>query len=181
MEEIVKGVDGIRYASADALVCLKALAYLNLLSDKQAGKKVNANDIKKHRRDGGEHNLRQYTAHLGKTEGAKMTATPAWYDSPEREQNTIPTMKPGMTAILITGDSARNKVQTMPGGGYASVKVELPGNTEDDIEAKISADFEKSEKILSLRKAYYEKFRTILTPSQIQAMYDIEKEYKARR
>ena len=44
-------VDGIRYASADALVCLKALAYLNLLSDKQAGKKVNANDIKKHRRD----------------------------------------------------------------------------------------------------------------------------------
>ena len=34
-----------------ALVCLKALAYLNLLSDKQAGKKVNANDIKKHRRD----------------------------------------------------------------------------------------------------------------------------------
>ena len=44
-------VDGIRYASADALVCLKALAYLNLLSDKQAGKKVNADDIKKHRRD----------------------------------------------------------------------------------------------------------------------------------
>lgn len=44
-------VDGIRYASADALVCLKALAYLNLISDKQAGKKVNADDIKKHRRD----------------------------------------------------------------------------------------------------------------------------------
>ncbi len=57
-----------------------------------------------------------------------MTATPAWYDTPEREQTTIPTMKPGMTAFLITGDSARNKVQTMPGGGYASVKVELPKN-----------------------------------------------------
>ncbi|MBR0290903.1 MAG: hypothetical protein IJQ79_02085, partial [Bacteroidales bacterium] len=80
------------------------------------------------RKDGGEHNLRQYTAHLGKTEGAKVTATPAWYDTPEREQTTIPTMKPGMTAFLITGDSARNKVQTMPGGGYASVKVELPKN-----------------------------------------------------
>lgn len=62
-----------------------------------------------------------------------------------------------------------------------SVKPAATGNTEDDIEAKISADFEKSEKILSLRKAYYEKFRTILTPSQIQAMYDIEKEYNARR
>ena len=44
-------VGGIRYASADALVCLKALAYLNLLSDKKNGKKVNADDIKKHRRD----------------------------------------------------------------------------------------------------------------------------------
>ena len=44
-------IDGIRYASADALVCLKALAYLNLLSDKKAGKRVNEDDIKKHRRD----------------------------------------------------------------------------------------------------------------------------------
>lgn len=87
------------------------------------------------RKDGGEHNLRQYTAHLGKTEGAKMTATPAWYDTPEHEQNTIPTMKPGMTAFIITGDSARNKVQTMPGGGYASVKVELPKNWHALLEA----------------------------------------------
>ena len=62
-----------------------------------------------------------------------------------------------------------------------TVKPAATGNTENDIEAKIYADFEKSEKILSLRKAYYEKFRTILTPSQIQAMYDIEKEYNARR
>lgn len=87
------------------------------------------------RKDGGEHNLRQYTAHLGRTEGAKMTATPAWYDSPEYEQYTIPTMKPGMTAFLITGDSARNKVQTMPGGAYSSVKVELPKNWHALLEA----------------------------------------------
>ena len=44
-------IDGIRYASADALVCLKALAYLNLTADKQDGKMVNDDDIKKHRRD----------------------------------------------------------------------------------------------------------------------------------
>ena len=44
-------VDGIRYASADALVCLKALAYLNLTADKRDGKGVNDDDIKKHRRD----------------------------------------------------------------------------------------------------------------------------------
>ncbi|MBR5703808.1 MAG: hypothetical protein IKX45_06110 [Bacteroidales bacterium] len=44
-------VDGIRYASADALVFLKALAYLNLTADKRDGKRVNDDDIKKHRRD----------------------------------------------------------------------------------------------------------------------------------
>lgn len=39
---------------------------------------------------------------------------------------TIPTMKEGMTAFLITGDSSRNKVQTMPGGGFETVAIELP-------------------------------------------------------
>ncbi len=57
-----------------------------------------------------------------------MTPTPEWYDSPDSEQMTIPTMKRGMTAFLITGDAARNKVQTMPGGGYATVQIELPRN-----------------------------------------------------
>ena len=80
------------------------------------------------RKDGGEHSLRQYSAHLGKSEGAKMTRTPSWYDSSDSELNTIPTMRPGMTAFIITGDSARNKVQTMPGGGYATVRIELPSN-----------------------------------------------------
>lgn len=50
---------------------------------------------------------------------------------------------------------------------------------EEDLEAaaeaKILSDFEKSDKILSLRKAYYSKFRTILSPSQIQKMYDAER------
>ena len=83
------------------------------------------------RKDGEEYNLRQYSAHLGRSEGAKMTKTPAWYDSSEAEMNTVPTMKPGMTAFIITGDKARNKVQTMPGGGYASVIVELPKNWKE--------------------------------------------------
>jgi hypothetical protein len=77
-------------------------------------------------KDGGQHNLRQYQGHIRKDEGGEMTPTPQWYDSPEREQMTIPTMQRGMTAFLITGDAARNKVQTMPGGGYATVKIDLP-------------------------------------------------------
>lgn len=88
------------------------------------------------RKDGGEHNLRQYTAYLGKTEDARMTETPSWYDSSEDQLKTIPTMKPGMTAFIITGDSARNKVQTMPGGGYASVKIELPRDWDNLIKAR---------------------------------------------
>lgn len=82
-------------------------------------------------KDGGEHNLRQYTKHLSDTEDAKETKTPAWYDSSESTMTTIPTMRMGMTAFLITGDSARNKMQTMPGGGFATVKIELPSNWDE--------------------------------------------------
>lgn len=45
----VKG--GLRYASADSLICLKVLAYLNLKREKEAGNHVNDYDYKKHRRD----------------------------------------------------------------------------------------------------------------------------------
>lgn len=79
-------------------------------------------------KDGGEHNLRQYTGHLRRTEGAVQTTTPEWYDSPNATIETIPTMRQGMTQFLITGDAARNKLQTMPGGGYSTVKIELPKN-----------------------------------------------------
>ncbi len=43
--------DGIRHADSVALIALKTRAYLNLLSDKAAGKHVNTKDIKKHRSD----------------------------------------------------------------------------------------------------------------------------------
>ena len=55
-----------------------------------------------------------------------MTIKPEWHDSPDHSIETIPTMQKGMTQFLITGDAARNKLQTMPGGGYSTVKIELP-------------------------------------------------------
>ena len=79
-------------------------------------------------KDGGEHTLREYSAHIKKTEHAAMTDTPPWYDSEAAQISTIPTMQAGATAYLITGDAARNKMQTMPGGGCATVKIELPRN-----------------------------------------------------
>ena len=41
---------------------------------------------------------------------------------------TVPTMQQGMTQFIITGDNSRNKLQTMPGGGYSTIKIELPSN-----------------------------------------------------
>lgn len=43
--------NGLRYATPLALMALKARAYINLLSDKEAGRQVNTKDIMKHRND----------------------------------------------------------------------------------------------------------------------------------
>lgn len=82
-------------------------------------------------KDNGKHSINQYTAHLRKTEDAQFTATSPWYDTPENGMVTIPTMKKGMTVFLVTGDQARNKVQTMPGGGYSTIEIELPENWDE--------------------------------------------------
>ncbi len=78
------------------------------------------------RKDGGEHSFSQYLAHIKKEEGGEKTATPVWYDTEEPTMITIPTMEKGATAFLITGDASRNKIQTMPGGGFATVAIDLP-------------------------------------------------------
>ena len=66
--------------------------------------------------------------YLRRTEGAETTPTPEWYDSPEDYIETVPTMQQGMTKFLITGENSRNKLQTMTGGGYSTIKIELPHN-----------------------------------------------------
>ena len=72
------------------------------------------------------HPIRNWRGHLSRTEGAATTPTPVWYDTPEQQMLTIPTMKAGMTAFIITGDESRNKVQTMPGREFEPVRIELP-------------------------------------------------------
>ena len=83
-------------------------------------------------KDGGEHNIREYSGFIRRTEGAEMTPTAPWRDFPDDQQLTIPVMEAGMTDFLITGDAARNKIQIMPGaglgGGSATIKIELPKN-----------------------------------------------------
>ena len=79
-------------------------------------------------KENGEHTLREYSGYIRRTEKAEKTPTAPWRDFPDDEQLTIPVLKAGMTAFLITGDAARNKIQTMPGGGTATIKIELPAN-----------------------------------------------------
>jgi hypothetical protein len=72
------------------------------------------------------HPIEHWRGHILRSEDAESTASPAWYDTDSETMLTVPTMKKGMTAFLITGDDSRNKVQTMPGGGCATVKIDLP-------------------------------------------------------
>ena len=43
----------------------------------------------------------------------------------------VPVMAAGKTAIIVTGDASRNKTMCVPGGGFASVKIELPEKWDD--------------------------------------------------
>lgn len=64
-------------------------------------------------------------------EQAAMTAVPDWLKPlfPGVSQlMTVATMNAGQTPLLVCGDSTRNKVQVMPGGGYVTVEIELPYN-----------------------------------------------------
>jgi len=80
--------------------------------------------------------LASYQRQLRREEGASRTTTPEWYDNDNAKMMTIPTMQKGETAFLITGDPSRNKVQTMPGGGYGTVKIELPEDWDALMEEK---------------------------------------------
>ena len=64
------------------------------------------------------------------TEQAKMTPTPEWLKPivKDDELMTIATMNKGDTAILVTGDANRNKVQVMPGGSFVTTEIKLPKN-----------------------------------------------------
>ncbi len=50
-----------------------------------------------------------------------------------------------------------------------------PARTDEEIEQAIQARFERSQKLLDLRKKYYEEYRKFLTPTQIQRVYDQER------
>ena len=71
----------------------------------------------------------RHVSRIGRTEGVKNTVTPPWLTwTGKASMDTVPVMTAGKTALIVTGDANRNKTMCVPGGGFVSVKIELPGN-----------------------------------------------------
>jgi len=66
-------------------------------------------------------------------EAVAFTEVPEWMKGIVGEERieTIATVKKGQTALILTGDTDRNKFQVMPGGGTVTVKIELPQNWDE--------------------------------------------------
>ncbi len=77
--------------------------------------------------DSAKYPLRAHERRITSKEGATETATPPWLAwTGKAQMETVPAMAPGKSAFLVTGDPSRNKVLTVPGGGFATVKIRLP-------------------------------------------------------
>lgn len=73
------------------------------------------------------YSLRRHEYRIAGKEGASETATPPWLGWTGMEMmETVPAMSDGKSAFLVTGDRARNKEMCLPGGGFATVKIQLP-------------------------------------------------------
>ena len=79
---------------------------------------------------------RSMVTHIEQSEGGQTTTTPPWYDRTEATQKTVPCMRKDSTIFIITGDTARNKVQVMPGGAHSIAAVEIPAKWDSIMGAK---------------------------------------------
>ncbi|MCY2986955.1 MAG: hypothetical protein NTY19_03695 [Planctomycetota bacterium] len=72
----------------------------------------------------------QHLRKIIRDEDGALTDPPPWFPKvPGLEKMyTVPVMRAGVTAILVTGDQDRNKVQTIPGGSPATIAIKLPAN-----------------------------------------------------
>ena len=81
------------------------------------------------------YSLRRHAYRIAHKENAKHTSPPPWLAwTKVKMMETVPVMQLGKTAIIITGDVNRNKTMCVPGGGFTSVKIELPENWDELME-----------------------------------------------
>ena len=67
-----------------------------------------------------------------------------------------------------------HKARTENGGNAKGGQAQNAVRTDAEIEKQIKAKFAQSRKILDVREKYYNEFRKILTPKQIQKIYQAE-------
>ncbi|MBO7683421.1 MAG: hypothetical protein J6T51_01700 [Kiritimatiellae bacterium] len=73
------------------------------------------------------YSLRRHEYRIASKERARETPTPPWLGWTGFESlETVPAMAEGKSAFLVTGDKSRNKEMCLPGGGFATVKIQLP-------------------------------------------------------
>ncbi len=76
--------------------------------------------------------LANHEKKITQSENAAVTPTPPWLAwTGQTSLTTVPAMQLGKSAFLVTGDPARNKELCLPGGGWATVKIELPQNWDE--------------------------------------------------
>ena len=81
------------------------------------------------------YSLRRHSYRIARKENAGQTVTPPWLAWTNiRKMETVGVMQKGKSAIIITGDANRNKTMCVPGGGFTSVKIELPANWDELME-----------------------------------------------
>ena len=77
--------------------------------------------------DPAKYSLSQHERRIASNEGARATPVPPWLAwTGSQRMETIPAMAPGKSAFIVTGDPSRNKELCVPGGGFATIKIDLP-------------------------------------------------------
>lgn len=104
---------------------------------------------------------------IGVTE-SKRESFVAMYQAYKKEAAEIMVGEGTLASASTTGNVTDRTTAT-------TITTGIGTDPETAAEQKILSDFDKSQKILDLRKAYYAKFRTILSPTQIQQMYNAER------
>ena len=83
------------------------------------------------------YSVSRHATKIARSENAEDTSTPPWLSwCGLKSLQTVPVMQTGKTAIIVTGDTDRNKTMCLPGGGYSSVRIELPKNWDALMEEK---------------------------------------------
>ena len=78
------------------------------------------------------YSMRRHETRIASTEDGQETAAPPWLAWSGLETlETVPVMTENKTAILVTGDANRNKTMCVPGGGFATIRIELPKNWDE--------------------------------------------------